>query len=533
MPVKMALLRSQRNRYVVVALALILVIQLVAVTFSGFVARQSSIAVAEDAIAREGETTIESILRHLDPAEQSVEVTSRLLAGGLVDTSNPGLERYLYTQLSVMPQATGTFVGYPDGSFVFVATEGEGYRTKRIEIGDERTVTVEHFDEAFELTATETLLTDTYDPTIRPWYQLAEEAGVVVWTDPYVFFTSQQPGVTASRAVRVGGEVVAIVGVDVELSGLSEFLDEMVSTKTGEAFVVSGDTVVAAPTRYEEQVWVEDDGSVRLLSMSELGVPEDAAEGDRTLTRVEGDDGTDLVLRQSIPAEQGVDWDVVVRASESEFTGIAAGQQRQMIEIILGTGLFVLLALAILRWVSKPIDSLVHAASTDPLTKVANRREITRRVKQQLGMLEGDQRLAVLALDLDGFKRLNDKFGHERGDRVLVSLAEGLKELTRDRDVVGRLGGDEFVVAMQVNDADQGVAMATRVLDGLRERLEARFPDTDVGVSGGLALSDQDSTEFSALIHEADKALIAAKVESRGMLHLSKRLVEEGVAAAH
>ena len=118
-----SLRRSQRNKFVVVALSLIVVIQLMAVAVSGFTARQSSIAVAEDAIARDGDTTIESILRHMEPAEQSVEVTSRLLGSNLLDTSNPGLERYLYTQLTVMPQMTGAFVGYPDGSFVFVATE--------------------------------------------------------------------------------------------------------------------------------------------------------------------------------------------------------------------------------------------------------------------------------------------------------------------------------------------------------------------------------------------------------------------------
>ncbi len=528
----LSLPRSQRNKYIVVALALIVLIQLFAIAVSGFSARQSSIAVAEEAIVQDGETTIESIQRHLGPAEHSVEITSRLLASELVDTSSPGLERYLYTQLLVMPQMTGTFVAYPDGSFVFVATEGEGFQTKRIAIGEERTVVVEHFDDSFELTSTETLLDDSYDPTLRPWYKLAVEGQAVAWTDPYVFFSSREPGVTASRAVRVDGEIVAVVGVDVELSGLADFLDEVSDTKTGEAFVVSGDTVVAAPSRYEEQVSVEADGKIRLLSTTEFGVPAAAVDGRQTVTRVEGENGHDLVLRQAMPAGQGLDWDVVIRASESEFTQIVARQQRLTLYITLGGGLFVLLALGILWRVSEPITALERAASTDPLTSLANRREISRRGNQQLSNLRGHERLAVLALDLDGFKEFNDSFGHPRGDRALVALAEALVELTRDCDLVGRLGGDEFVVALPVSDVDEGVSSANRVLLGLRRRLEGEFADTNLGVSGGLAISDKHSSDFSLLIREADAALLVAKSEYRGLLQLSERLVDSSMPQA-
>ncbi len=524
--------RSQRNKYIVVALTLIVLIQLFAIAVGGFSARQSSMSVAADAIVQDGETTIETIQRHLGPAEQSVEITARLLAAGLVDTSSPGLERYLYTQLLVMPQMTGTFVGYPDGSFVFVATEGDGFRTKRITVGEEPTVIVEHFDDSFELTSTETILDDSYDPTLRPWYELAIDDQSTVWTDPYVFFSSQQPGVTASRAVRVDGEVVAVVGVDVELSGLSAFLDEILKTETGEAFVVSGDTIVAAPSRYEEQVSVEADGTVRLLTTSELGVPNAAADARRTVTRVKGENGHDLVLRQAMPADQGLDWDVVIRASESEFTQIVAKQQRLTFYITLGGGLFVLLALGVLWRVSEPITALERAASTDPLTSLANRREISRRGKDQLSALRGDERLAVLALDLDGFKEFNDTFGHPRGDRALVVLAEALGELTRDHDLVGRLGGDEFIVALPVSDVDEGIRSANRVLLGLRERLLFEFAETSLGVSGGLAVSDEHSIGFAMLIREADTALLAAKSESRGHLQLSERLVEAAMRQA-
>ena len=268
----MSRLKSPRRQHIAIAVLLLVVLQMFAVLVSGFGARASAVNVARDAIQREGNTVVESILRHLDPAEQSVEVTTRLLTDSLIDTSAPTLEQYLFTQLAVLPQMTGAFVGFPDQSFVFVSLDGDGFQSKRIETEPVRSVEVRRYDENFTVTSVEEVFDDPYNPVERPWYSAATETEGLIWTDPYVFFSSRQPGITASRAVRSGDELVAVVGVDVELSGLTAFLDDLAVAESGEAFVTSGDSVIGAPSAYEDRVEVDADGEVSLLTREALGL---------------------------------------------------------------------------------------------------------------------------------------------------------------------------------------------------------------------------------------------------------------------
>jgi hypothetical protein len=291
-----------RTSIVAVALLVIALVDVAAVLLSGVAARNSSVAVARDAIGREGNTTAESILRHLEPAQQSTKVTGLLLDSQLIETTNPSFERYLYTQLAVMPQMTGTFVGFADGGFVFVSREGTGFRSKRIDVnGGRRTVVVVHYDSTFTQVRIEPTGEDLFDPRTRPWYTLASTSDRVEWTDPYVFFSSGKPGVTAARAVRRDGRLFAVVGVDVELSGLALFLDHLAVSQAGEAFVVSGKSIVAAPSTLAKKTVIDPDGTVRLLTIDEVGVPALTETSDDVVRRVNTAAGHDLVLHRRFP----------------------------------------------------------------------------------------------------------------------------------------------------------------------------------------------------------------------------------------
>ncbi|MEL6890640.1 MAG: diguanylate cyclase [Actinomycetota bacterium] len=517
--------RSPRLAYVVVAVVLLLALQLAAVAIAGVTARDQSLSVARDAISRETDTTIESILRHLEPAEQSVGVTSRLLADDLIDLDSPSLERYLFTQLAVMPQMTGAFVGFPDGAFVFVNRDEDGFEAKRISIdGDDRSVVLRVFDDRFTERSAEPLPTDTYDPTVRPWYEQAVSTGDTSWTEPYVFFTSGRAGVTASRAVRdPGGGVVAVVGVDVELSGLGEFIDKLAIAESGEAFVFSGANVVAAPTSYERRM-TDADGSPRLLTSDELGLP-GLEQADERVRTVEIDGTAELILQRPFPESSGLEWSVAIRAPESAFTSAVNEQQRVTWWIILVGGLIVVVGALLLVRVTRPITHLHTQATTDPLTGLDNRRQVNDRASAASKLLGPDEHMSVLVVDLDGFKELNDRFGHDRGDRALEVVAETLRSLARHEDIVGRLGGDEFIVVQRVRSLDEGVRSARRIVDGLGERLREHLPSSPIGATGGLTISDEQVRDFDLLLLEADAALIRAKADYKGMLQLGDRLV--------
>jgi diguanylate cyclase (GGDEF)-like protein len=522
-----------RTSIVGVALLTIALVDVVAVAYSSTAARNSSIAVARDAIGREGNATAESILRHLEPAQQSTNVTGLLLESDLLDTTNPAFERYLYTQLAVMPQMTGIFVGFEDGGFVFVNRENPGYRSKRIATsGERRSVEIVYYDQTFHAIDTERPTNDDFDPRARPWYSLASPSDHVEWTDPYVFFSSGKPGVTAARAVHRDGRTVAVVGVDVELSGLATFLDHLSVAQAGEAFVVSGRSIVAAPTAFAKKTVVNPDGALRLLTTDEVGVPALTATGEDAVRRVATSSGHDLVLHRRLPTDQGLRWTVVLRAPESEFTAPVHEQQRLSLLFSLG-GLGLLAgALAMVR-ATRPLVRLQKWAATDALTGIANRRTIYER-GDELVLHSRKARatgcLAVLLIDLDGFKTINDTNGHEAGDQALQAVGKKLEEFAVDDTLVGRLGGDEFVIVYPVETVHAATTRAREIVAAVGEHLSSSFRfDTAVTASGGLTVTDAIDRDFSALVVEADAALIRAKAQNPGSLEVAERIVHDRV----
>jgi diguanylate cyclase (GGDEF)-like protein len=154
-------------------------------------------------------------------------------------------------------------------------------------------------------------------------------------------------------------------------------------------------------------------------------------------------------------------------------------------------------------------DALRASALTDPLTGVANRRAFLERIDYEIARHGRSRRsFAVLMLDLDGFKLLNDRFGHPAGDDLLREVARALAGAIRDQDTLARLGGDEFcVLAPETDEAGAGRLIArveasvARVVAGV---------DT-LGASAGAAIFPRDGGTADVLLHAADQRLLAAK----------------------
>ncbi|WP_082448552.1 diguanylate cyclase [Xylophilus sp. Leaf220] len=154
-------------------------------------------------------------------------------------------------------------------------------------------------------------------------------------------------------------------------------------------------------------------------------------------------------------------------------------------------------------------DSLVTQAETDPLTGVANRRGLQRRADRQFATGAPQ---ALLLLDLDRFKPINDRFGHHAGDRVLVELARRLRSELRDIDTVARLGGDEFVVLVS-GETDRGAlsAMAHRMGEQLRAPVDYEGRALMVTASIGIARFPKDARDLAGLLRAADAAMYHSK----------------------
>ncbi|MEP7241335.1 MAG: PAS-domain containing protein [Devosia sp.] len=171
-----------------------------------------------------------------------------------------------------------------------------------------------------------------------------------------------------------------------------------------------------------------------------------------------------------------------------------------------------------------------HLARHDALTDLPNRvylREETRRIE---GAIEREETVAVLCLDLDRFKDVNDTLGHGIGDQVLVTVANRLRACSREMDVVARLGGDEFAVLIPaLEDPRDAATIAERVIRSVSEPMEIDGHQVAIGTSVGIALSPGDGSSIETLLKNADMALYRSKGEGRGNFHFFERGMDEAL----
>jgi diguanylate cyclase (GGDEF)-like protein len=160
---------------------------------------------------------------------------------------------------------------------------------------------------------------------------------------------------------------------------------------------------------------------------------------------------------------------------------------------------------------------IVHLARHDALTGLPNRRELEERLEHAVAMGGRGHLSAVLCLDLDRFKAVNDTFGHPTGDRLLQAVAERLLACVRDVDTVSRLGGDEFVVLLAgLDQPDHSAVVAARIVRLLNEPFDLASQVVSIGCSVGIAITPQDATSAIVLLKCADTALYRAKAEEKG-----------------
>ncbi len=236
---------------------------------------------ARDIMQNIADLTMEQSHNHLALAQGAAHLTKRLISSEVVGSDlnrHQVLERYFLNQLAISPQFAGIYVGLPNGDFFYVSRSNErsanGYRTKIIRrIGDLRQTRLIWRNIDFEQIGEEVDQQDTYDPRQRPWYLKSLQAKAIVWTDPYIFFTSQKPGITIAGPIFEGqGSLKAVVGVDIEIDQLSTFIGKLRIGKHGRAFMLNNNgDVVAFPDL--DKIRFSDagkKGQTRLVKIDEL-----------------------------------------------------------------------------------------------------------------------------------------------------------------------------------------------------------------------------------------------------------------------
>jgi diguanylate cyclase (GGDEF)-like protein len=416
------------------------------------------------------------------------------------------------------------------------------------------------------------LETRVFDPRVRPWYKAGAANLSHTWTSIYIDFrTSELVATRARRVLGAAGDVEGVVATDVSLRRLNDFVRTLAMSPNAVAFIIEPDGKLIASSR-SPNVQREADGNfgrvnaaasndalqVAAYAQVRQALLQAAGARRRTLA-FDGPDGATVQLAfDHLRDAAGLDWITVVAVPRSDFMhGVTGNVLRTALIGTLAALLAVGLGLAILHWLSRDLKRLAVAARevgegrldaplsiergdeigaladsfrqmqqrlrTDVLTGLVNRDMMMRSIGERLRRPRraGDaQPFALLFIDLNNFKHLNDRHGHEAGDRALVEVAARLRSATRAGDLVARYAGDEFVVLL---DAISGPQAAEPIRQNIEAELNrplqtsAALADaTELhGAAVGLAIYPGDGDDAETLIRHADQDMYARKRAAR------------------
>jgi diguanylate cyclase (GGDEF)-like protein len=247
--------------------------------------------------------------------------------------------------------------------------------------------------------------------------------------------------------------------------------------------------------------------------------------GETTETRGEwrGKPAVFRFVHYASPVDTGTTGNKVIGIvyNENELTEQLAQARRQFaVQLAVVLVIAVILSFVISGWVARPMYLAFH----DPLTGLYNRAFFEEQVRNALRAQEGT--IALLMIDLDNFKQVNDTCGHDAGDALLKSVAQRIRSAVRKEDSAFRLGGDEFTVLMRHADERIAQETAARIIDAVRDGVGRQNggerEDAGVSVSIGIALAPRHARDPDALMKQADRALYAAKAKGKNQLQMCR-----------
>ncbi|WP_299505615.1 cache domain-containing protein [uncultured Roseobacter sp.] len=350
---------------------------------------------ARDLLSDVGTNTIEHSKGFLTPAKGAAELATRLAENQVISSDDRAqLEKLLFQQLQISPQFSGVFYGDEQGNFVYVMRSGGPgpFRSKFISYdGGTRSTNLIWRENSYAVVEERDDPTDTYDPRTRLWYIDARAKKQSIWTDPYIFFTSQQPGITAASPVFDElGEIKGVVGVDIGIHAISEFLSRLNIGESGKALILNENGDVIAHPDQDLIRKRNADNTFSFVNIGEIGDPvARAAFGGLAANEVISVDaeissrfdynGSTFVSTVMPAISEALPWTIAVYAPESDFTGEIKANRTQNVWIAafiaLMTGVF---GLVLANYIHKPVRafavraSLVsqgEVSSTEPLPK--------------------------------------------------------------------------------------------------------------------------------------------------------------------
>lgn len=184
----------------------------------------------------------------------------------------------------------------------------------------------------------------------------------------------------------------------------------------------------------------------------------------------------------------------------------------------------VAIAVIVMTLIRQRTDVIYHQATHDKLTNLPNRASFIHMVEKLLSVARRHERkFAILFIDVDRFKEINDTYGHAVGDEALLALCNKVQSNLRESDTLARLSGDEFVVLMEeVKGAEDAAVVSERVINSLHNPVRLGNADVKIGVSIGIAVYPEQGDTTDSLLTKADAAMYESKRRGRNCWSISK-----------
>lgn len=405
-----------------------------------------------------------------------------------------------------------------------------------------------------------------FDPRTRPWFQAAQSNDKDIWTSIYIDFGTQD--LVATRARRVLGQqgnLQGVVATDMPLHALNDFVGSLDISPNGVAFVVEPDGQLIASSCSPNIKQTADGQNIRINA---------ADSGNRLLTEIylqikpelsqplESDLIRTFVFTDSLGAKihaafavyqdsAGLQWINIVALPDSDFMGgISSNVMRTIVLAVLATIIVIVIGLWILNWVTADLKQLSIAVNqvgsgspeqpfnirrndeigtlaksflamksrlqTDHLTGLPNRYAFEQSLNTAiLQHSQTGQPFAIMFIDINDFKKINDRFGHDAGDQALIEIALRLRTHVRQGDLVTRYAGDEFIVILgEVHSSDDLGPIRENIEKALSTPLQATgSANACVGGAIGVAHFPSDADNAKNLLVVADRNMYIHKTE--------------------
>ncbi len=528
------------TRLRVALVGILLVVQIVTVgIFLRELFNDGQVRVSESAAAsldRLATNVTERTRQLLEIAQSAARLSANLVKAGEIDSRvDRELESYFSMQLEAHPQLDAMYFGRQDGSFVYVRRESDGVKTKIIRLdGTARHVQFSRYGSDSTLIKRWRDNADAYDPRVRPWYKIALDSNHVAWTDAYQFFTTGEPGISASVQVRdITGAPAGVVGIDIGILALSRYVAHMPGTRgAGAAIITDSRDSVIAYSNSSRLMAALSPGT--LPNAQQLASPEmlalmsqpEAFNRDGPTAYSSGE-GHYIGMKRELDLFGGaLKWRLFAEAPEKSYSdGLLTFIGERLPEFLLVTMVPTALAVLAILVLTSPLLRLHEAATRDQMTGALRGAEFDRQLTEIVASRRNEEpglRLVLAVIDLDHFKSINDQHGHLAGNTMLRVLVRRLKQTLRQADLIGRAGGDEFVIAMHIpREVD-----LMQVLCRLHQSITVGAVETPtgrlmLGATIGAAVHEPGEPA-SGLFGRADAALIAGKTQERNRCYIAQ-----------